>query len=148
MAHHKPENQSSSFTQYHAGRQTGSEGWRAARGELGTSIAAAGPLATAFKLADDESVQEQDPGRLCGGVVRASGEHQPHQTAVRVSCHANGVVRLGTCSAPSSVFCALCDVKGSHAVRVYAAVVTSAGVETLHSAARMMKFRCCTVTSC
>ena len=70
-----------------AGRQTGSEGWRAARGELGnppsssSSIAANG---TAFRMADDGSVQSSEPGRLCGGVVRASGEHLPDQIAVRV----------------------------------------------------------------
>ncbi|DBA95296.1 TPA: hypothetical protein ACH3X3_013188 [Trebouxia sp. C0006] len=67
------------------GRQTGSEGWRAARGELGippssSSIAA---NATAFRMADDGSVQSSEPDRLCGGVVRASGEHLPDQTAVR-----------------------------------------------------------------
>ncbi|KAA6423321.1 MAG: Peptide-N(4)-(N-acetyl-beta-glucosaminyl)asparagine amidase [Trebouxia sp. A1-2] len=69
------------------GRQTGSEGWRAARGELGnppsSSSSSFAANATAFRMADDDSVQSSKPGRLCGGVVRASGEHTPHQTAVR-----------------------------------------------------------------
>ena len=68
-----------------AGRQTGSEGWRAARGELGgPSAAPAAPTSTAYQVAGDDAVADSVPGRLCGGVVRASGEHQPHQTAVRV----------------------------------------------------------------
>lgn len=69
-----------------AGRQTGSEGWRAARGELGNppSSSSSAANATAFRMADDGSVQSSEPGRLCGGVVRASGEHRPDQTAVRV----------------------------------------------------------------
>lgn len=67
------------------GRQTGSEGWRAARGELGNppSSSSSAANATAFRMADDGSVQSSEPGRLCGGVVRASGEHRPDQTAVR-----------------------------------------------------------------
>ena len=69
-----------------AGRQTGSEGWRAARGELGApSAAPAASTNTAYQLAGDDAVADSVPRRLCGGVVRASGEHQPHQTAVRVS---------------------------------------------------------------
>ena len=69
-----------------AGRQTGSEGWRAARGELGTpSTTPAASTSTAYQLAGDDAVADSVPRRLCGGVVRASGEHQPHQTAVRVS---------------------------------------------------------------
>ena len=73
-----------------AGRQTGSEGWRAARGELGNlpSSSSGAANATAFRMADDGSVQSSEPGRLCGGVVRASGEHRPDQTAVRVRLHA------------------------------------------------------------
>ncbi len=69
-----------------AGRQTGSEGWRAARGELGDPPSSSSSAAngTAFRMADDDSVQSSEPGRLCGGVVRASGEHPPHQTAIRV----------------------------------------------------------------
>lgn len=69
-----------------AGRQTGSEGWRAARGELGTpSTTPAASTSTAYQLAGDDAVADSVPRRLCGGVVRASGEHQPDQTAVRVS---------------------------------------------------------------
>lgn len=65
-----------------AGRQTGSEGWRAARGELGAAPSVSS--STAFQLAGDDCVKDTHPGRLCGGVVRASGQHHPHQTAVRV----------------------------------------------------------------
>lgn len=66
------------------GRQTGSEGWRAARGELGTpSAAPAVSTSTAFQLADDDGVAYTETGRLCGGMVRASGDYH-HQTAVRV----------------------------------------------------------------
>jgi len=73
-----------------AGRQTGCEGWRAARGELGKPPSSSSSAAngTAFRMADDGSVQSSEPGRLCGGVVRASGEHLPHQTAVRVRLRA------------------------------------------------------------
>lgn len=70
-----------------AGRQTGSEGWRAARGELGnppSSSSSSAANGAAFRMADDGSVQSSEPDRLCGGVVRASGEHLPDQTAVRV----------------------------------------------------------------
>ncbi|KAL0026255.1 hypothetical protein WJX77_006348 [Trebouxia sp. C0004] len=66
------------------GRQTGSAGWRAARGELGNPPSSSSAAnSTAFRMAEDDSVQSSEPGRLCGGVVRASGEHTPHQTAVR-----------------------------------------------------------------
>ena len=71
---------------YCAGRQTGCAEWRAARGELGTpSTAPAASTSTAYQVAGDDAVADTHPGRLCRGVVRASGEHQPHQTAVRVS---------------------------------------------------------------
>ena len=83
-----------------AGRQTGSDGWRAARGELGNppSSSSSAANATAFRIAEDDSVQSSEPGRLCGGVVRASGEHTPHQTAVRVRLHACLTAALRQCA--------------------------------------------------
>lgn len=66
------------------GRQTGSEGWRAARGELGSASSSSKSAdGTAYKMAHDAHVASRHPDRLCEGVVRASGEHVPQQTAVK-----------------------------------------------------------------
>ena len=82
------------------GRQTGSEQWRAARGETGSSGGgSAVPAAakqqqqrcTRYALACDDpqeagggsSSTPRDPRRVVGGAVRASGEHPPHETAKR-----------------------------------------------------------------
>ena len=68
------------------GRQTGSEGVAGCQGGAGDTKRPPCPPPPAHpsQLAGDDGVADSDPGRLCGGVVRASGEHQPHQTAVRV----------------------------------------------------------------
>lgn len=81
-----------------AGRESGAEEWRAARGETGTACAegcrppAAGPAVdpgTRYRLAKDEHLQGQlvqgGLRRVCGGAVRASGENPPGETAVQAS---------------------------------------------------------------
>ncbi|GAB4817269.1 hypothetical protein N2152v2_004315 [Parachlorella kessleri] len=82
------------------GRTSGSEAWRAGRGENdGKTSAGSGgskPAAqrsvelpgTHYQLARDEhlrAAQRQWGERVCGGAVRASGENPPSETAARVS---------------------------------------------------------------
>lgn len=67
------------------GRQTGSAEWVAARSEGGSSgnkpSAPAGPKATRYRWARDEGQAAQQAQRVWGGVVRASGENRPSETA-------------------------------------------------------------------
>jgi hypothetical protein len=71
-------------------RQTGDAAWLAARGEDGSRVPGAGtadaaatvpPPGTRYRLANDEGLQAVHPLRLCGGAVRASGEHAPAELA-------------------------------------------------------------------
>eukprot|EP00873_Tetraselmis_striata_P040933 jgi/Tetstr1/461197/TSEL_006334.t1 len=69
------------------GRQTGSLEWRQQRGETGAAADDAKPapaaLGTRYVMAKDEAVSAQQPRRITGGAVRASGEHMPLESAVR-----------------------------------------------------------------
>ena len=71
----------SSGARVQAGRQTGSEGWRAARGEVGSAggaaVAVEGPQGTRWRLVKAD-------GQLKGALVRASGENEPGETADKV----------------------------------------------------------------
>lgn len=69
-------------------RTTGDAAWLAARGEDGSAVtkqqqqgAAVPPPGTRYRLAKDEGLAAAQPGRLCGGAVRASGENGPSERA-------------------------------------------------------------------
>lgn len=70
------------------GRQTGSQEWVSSRGEGGstTEDVSCRPkpkkaLPTRYRWARDGQIALRDKGRLCGGVVRASGENAPAEMA-------------------------------------------------------------------
>ncbi|KAK9863780.1 hypothetical protein WJX84_004037 [Apatococcus fuscideae] len=68
------------------GRQTGSEEWKASRGETGPVAASsqqAPLLGTRWRRVRDLALPQKRPGRLCGGAVRASGENSPSETALQ-----------------------------------------------------------------
>ncbi len=71
------------------GRQTGSEEWKAERGETGpvqASSRQASLPGTRWRMARDEGLKEQHPYRICKGAIRASGENAPSETAMQVRC--------------------------------------------------------------
>lgn len=73
------------------GRTTGDAAWLAQRGEdgsagvgrrlQGAAAAAVPPPGTRYRLARDEGLRAEQPQRVCGGAVRASGENTPSETA-------------------------------------------------------------------
>ena len=82
------------------GRQTGSSDWIASRGEDGISPskeksgemgqmgqAQPRPPRMRYRWARDGGAGDMDGSRICGGVVRASGENSPHET---VECAFDG----------------------------------------------------------
>lgn len=72
------------------GRQTGSQEWVSSRGEGGNTETVAScrhsnhkaaQKATRWRWARDGEVALRDKGRVCGGIVRASGENAPAEVA-------------------------------------------------------------------
>lgn len=80
---HRPEWHKFGGVCWGIGRTTGSKVWRDSRGEAGSGAEEA-PHAAATPWRRASVVFEEASGRLHGGAVRASGQHAPIESVIKV----------------------------------------------------------------